>query len=179
MIQEQESGINGIFPIFISYSSTHRILVYWKNYGGSELRKILFSPVPELLGKLKSMNFEQVIPIPQNHERSLKRGHASALEVGHFFSSQLEVPLRQNLELKKINVQKQASLNEWERRHSESPFICKPLLPNVKKILIVDDFITTGSTLDKAANAIHSEYPQVKIYAASLGWKPKILMKKP
>ena len=173
LIHPQNSGIKGIFPIFISFPTTHKILVYWKNHSGEELKKTLFAPSPELKTELKKMNFELVIPIPQHVDRSLKRGHASAFEVAKFFSQSLNIPLNQNLKLNNIEISKQANLDEWERKYSENPFHFEPIQIKIKNILIVDDLITTGSTLDKAANAILAIHPKANIYAASLGWKPK------
>ena len=173
MIKPQNELICGIFPIFISYTTTHHILTYWKDHGGEELKRILFSPSPELKTQLQKKNFDLVIPIPQHLNRSLKRGHSSAFEVAKLFSHELNVPLNQGLFLRDLPAEKQANLNEWERRFSESPFYYQGA--GAKRILIVDDFITTGSTLEKAANAILEIHPKSNIYAASLGWKPKIM----
>ena len=194
MILAQDSGILGIFPVFYSLTTTHLLLSYWKDHGGEQLRKILFTPSPELKSHLLEMNFEGIIPIPQHLDRSLKRGHASAFEVAKFFSKELEVPLHENyLQLKSEFGAKQASLNEWERRHGENPFAINTKLPflrkgtvglpepevktgsiiTAKKILLIDDFITTGSTLQKAANLILLTNPSAKIFAASLGYRPR------
>lgn len=178
MLLPQNEGIRGLFPLFISTNHTHAVLKYWKNHGGSDLRKLLFTPETELLLKLKALNFDALVPIPQNESRSLLRGHASALEVTRYFSKLLEAPIEQEwLKLKPESIRKQALLNEWERRFLDSPFewgstrsIGKKTL---KRILIVDDFITTGSTLTKAANTLLAGATDLEIYAASLGWKPK------
>lgn len=124
---------------------------------------------------MESLKFDLIIPIPQNESRSLKRGHASAIEVARLFSKMLGVPVEQELKLKEIQIEKQANLSEWERRHSENPFACNPLPSHLNNILLVDDFITTGSTLDKAANAIHAYHPEARIHAGALGWKPRAL----
>lgn len=178
MLATQSEGIRGIFPVFYSFSTTHKILVYWKDHGGNELRSILFTPSKKLKQQLLQMDFDLVIPIPQQEKRSLKRGHASAFEVARFFADQLQLPFHSDiLKLKKTSEPgvKQANLTAWERKYSENPFGVKSLpAPEVKKILVVDDFITSGSTLDKAANALLAVNPNLLIYAASLGWKPKM-----
>lgn len=176
----QEHGIRGIFPLFVSLTTTHHLLTHWKDYGGSLLQKMLFQITPELKTELMDHDFDVIIPIPQNEERSLKRGHASAFEVAKYFSRELKVPLSMHsLSLKPGLQIKQANLTEWERRHAPNPFQSTefsefPLsMMKMKKVLIVDDFITTGSTLEKAANAILEKNPGLHIYAASLGWRPK------
>jgi ComF family protein len=178
LIAPQSQGILGIFPIFISYSTTHPILTFWKDHGGEELKRILFSPSSELIQNLKEKQFDLIIPIPQHEERSLKRGHASAFEVAKLFSTVLSVPIQTDfLRLKKsqTNQMKQANLNSWERKHSENPFESAAF--EAKKILIVDDFITSGSTLDKAAHCLEENNPGLQIHAASLGWKPKRILR--
>ena len=62
----QNEGLRGIFPIFFSNSTTHQILVYWKDHAGEELKKTLFSPSPELVEGLIKIHFDVVIPIPQD-----------------------------------------------------------------------------------------------------------------
>ena len=177
MLLPQRDGIRGIYPLFYSTISTHKILTYWKDHGGEELRRTLFTPSLKLLTLLQKNKFDVIIPIPQHEERSLKRGHASAFEVAKFFSKELKIPLlREFLILKKSSGIKQANLNSWERNYSENPFLINLRLPpTTKKILLVDDFITSGSTLDKAANAILSMEQNCEIYATSLGWKPKLM----
>ena len=175
ILAPQNDGIRGIFPVFYSFSTTHKILSYWKDHAGNDLGRVLLSPSLKLKQLLLDMHFDLIIPIPQHEERSMKRGHASALEVAKFFSKELGTPLNPEiLRLKDISGSKQANLNAWERRHRENPFIVDSLpAPGMKKILIVDDFITSGSTLDKAANAFLASNSNLEIYAASLGWKPK------
>ena len=178
MLLPQEDGIRGIFPLFISFHNTHSVLKYWKNHGGSDLRKFLFNPEEELLFKMRDLNFDALVPIPQNQSRNLKRGHSSALEVARFFSNLLDAPVEYDwLKLKPESNRKQALLNEWERRFLDSPFewgaIESANQQTTKRILIVDDFITTGSTLVKAANTLMAGMQDVEVYAASLSWKPK------
>lgn len=182
LIAPNKEGVRGCFPIFYSFSTTHKILNYWKNHGGHELRKILFTPTPDLKNRLLNTNIDLIVPIPQHEERSMKRGHASAFEVAKFFSRELGIQIEPELLILKpfhTTAIKQAYLSEWERKHSENPFQLNTKKMNMilknqtQKILIIDDFITSGSTLDKAANALLSSNFNLEIYAASLGWMPK------
>jgi len=175
LVEAKDEGIRGIFPVFYSFSTTHKILTYWKDHGGNELGRVLLSPSPKLNQQLLEMNFDLIVPIPQHQERSLKRGHASAFVVANLFSRELGISIQADiLTLNESGGPKQADLNRWERKHGINPFRLNSdqKLAGVK-ILIVDDFITSGSTLEKAANTILREYPHCEIYAASLGWKPK------
>jgi predicted amidophosphoribosyltransferase len=177
MIELKTDGVLGLFPIFFSFSHTHRILRHWKLRGGKRLERLLFCPSPELIETLKSMDFEAIVPIPQDPERCLKVGHASAMEVAKMFSKALDLPiLDQVLTLKSEGADKQAMRSVWERRFLKSPFVgINPMSSGLpERILLVDDFITSGSTIEKAARALLCLRSDLKIHAAGLGWKPRI-----
>jgi predicted amidophosphoribosyltransferase len=177
MIESKTDGVLGLFPIFFSFTHTHRILRHWKLRGGKGMERLLFQPSPELIETMKTMDFEAIVAIPQDPERCLKVGHASAMEVARLFSRVLDLPiLDQVLLLKSGATDKQANRSVWERRFLKNPFLGNPdesqNLP--ERILLVDDFITSGSTIEKAARALMTLRPDLKIHAAGLGWKPRI-----
>ena len=181
LLQKTE-GIRSIYPVFLSFESTHRILVHWKNSGGRGLKRLLFSASPALLEELRKLEIEHIVPIPQYEARNLKRGHAPALDVAEWFARELGVKVeREALLLNPEPIDKQALRGVWERRFLDDPFRINPELRGKLsgKVLIVDDFITSGSTLDKAANALLGMNPELKIHAASLGWRPRALPRTP
>lgn len=175
MIPFEGAGVEGIFPIYISHSIAHQILKHWKNHGGSTLEQLLLRAHPSLQQSLVSKKFSGMIPIPQDRERTWKRGHSSSLKTAEFFSSLIDVPVFEILKLTDQDVQKQAFLSEWERKHHPNPFeVLKVEIPaHLNRILIVDDFITTGSTIHKAASRVRELYPDSQIFAASLSWIPR------
>ncbi len=67
----------------------------------------------------------------------------------------------------------QATLNKEQRKHNDhcimiNPFYSnKKMYQNAKNILIIDDIITTGSTMNYIAKVIKSYNPQCKIYCIS------------
>jgi predicted amidophosphoribosyltransferase len=177
MVESKMDGVLGLFPIFYSFTHTHRILRHWKLRRGKGLERLLFQPSSELIEALKAMEFEAIVPIPQDPERCLKVGHASAMEVARFFSKELDLPILDRvLLLKTGGADKQAMRSVWERRFLKSPFYGntdeKWNLP--ERILLVDDLITSGSTIEKAARALMGLRSDLKIHAAGLGWKPRI-----
>ncbi len=181
-IESKDEGVLGLYPIFFSFTHTHRILRHWKTNGGRALERLLFAPSPELLSEIQSMDFQAMVPIPQDPDRCLKRGHASAMVVGRYFSQKLNIPLLTNaLILRPERTEKQALLTSWERRFSRNPFDANDSVIRKLKgnILIVDDFITTGATAEKAARTLLEVQPDLKIYVAGLGWKPRTGPRRP
>ena len=175
---EKNEGIRAIYPVFFSFETTHRILVHWKNSGGQGLKRLLFSASPALLEELRKLEIEHIVPIPQYHARNLKRGHAPALDVADWFARELGVKVEHEaLILNPEPTDKQSLRGAWERRFLDDPFRVNLDLRGKLggKVLIVDDFITSGSTLDKAANALMGMNPELRIHAASLGWRPRAL----
>ncbi len=141
------------------------------------------SPDERLLKLMNQMNFDAIVPIPQNTKRTLERGHSSSLEVARFFSRLMGIPIEKEwLKLKPDSNRKQALLNEWERRYLDNPFeigtISSTVYNKTYRVLIVDDFVTSGSTLNKAANEISASIKNLEIYAGCLGWKPKIVLQR-
>lgn len=175
---EKDEGIRAIYPVFFSFETTHRILVHWKRSGGRGLKRLLFSASPELMGKLRKLEIDHIVPIPQYDARNLKRGHTPAFDVAEWFAGELGVRVeREALILNPEPVDKQSLRGVWDRRFLDNPFRANEKLRDQlgEKVLIVDDFITSGSTLDKAANALLGMNPELIVHAASLGWRPRAL----
>ena len=181
--------IEAIAPLLISYENTQRVIHRWKETGGTDLRRALFLMSECLKFRLLEQHFFAVVPIPQNQLRSVRRGHESALEVARFFAKELDLPILHLLELKDERVERQASRNRFDRAFSENPFQLSYDVPwdhslrnelesrvyrGVEvRLLIVDDLITTGTTLGQAASVIKELLPRSRCMAGALGFRPK------
>ena len=170
----------GIAPIQYAFQSTYSLLRNWKERPGSLLKKILFQLSPKLRDVLIARNFHFVVPIPQSTNRSWQRGQKSAEVVAYYFARELGLPVYQLLELVDIETPRQASLNAWERSFTSNPFQLSAKAGTAffglqrARILLVDDLITSGNTLSKAAEMIHSALPSARIYGASLAYRPRM-----
>lgn len=180
VIPSSTESIAGFVPLVYSFQQTHSLLKHWKEHRGSKLQRLLFNLSPELKQKLQDQEFDFIVPIPQSFERSWRRGHASATTVAKFFSQELQVPILSLLELKNENTPKQASLSQIERDLAPNPFrvseVALFLITNPRhplKLLIVDDLITSGNTLIRAAEEIKEALPHSTLWAGSLGYRPK------
>jgi predicted amidophosphoribosyltransferase len=182
-IESTTESIEAFAPIVYSFHQTHGLLKYWKEHRGALPSRILFRMHPQLKKRLIAQGFDAIVPIPQTFHRSWRRSHESARTVARYFSNELDVPIANSLELKNENTVRQASLSQWERESAPNPFqISKSastssrtndLLARASKILIVDDLITSGNTMIRASEVIRQHYPHQKIWAGSLGYRPK------
>lgn len=184
------SEILALAPLLYSFERTQSMIRTWKSGGGSDLRRLLFQfPIP-LAEKLLAEHFFAIIPIPQSQKRSIQRGHESATEVAKFFSHQLDCPILPLLDLKLENPKRLSGMNRIDRNYTENPFCVsnwrklhpatfnrleeKVLKGEEIKFLLVDDLITSGNTIARAGLVIHSFLPRSKIFAGSLGFRPKL-----
>ena len=182
--------IEGVAPLLYSFERTQTLIRRWKEHGGTDLRKHLFRMPEPLRHELLQNHFFAIVPIPQSQKRSYVRGHDSALEVARFFSLKLDLPILTLLELKDEKTKRLTGLSRFEREFAENPFrithefprndsLSKKLGEAVDqgretRLLLIDDLITSGSTISKAAETLQSLLPRSKIWAGSLGFRPNL-----
>lgn len=97
-----------------------------------------------------------LIPVPLNEKRLKWRGFNQATEISKELSKILEIPLVLNCLLKIKETLPQVKLTAEARKENvRGTFSCqnqKEILG--KKILLVDDIYTTGSTMEEAARVL-------------------------
>lgn len=97
-----------------------------------------------------------LIPIPLNEKRLKWRGFNQATEISKELSKILEIPLVLNCLLKiKETLPQVGLIAEARKENVRGTFSCrnqKEILG--KKILLVDDIYTTGSTMEEAARVL-------------------------
>lgn len=179
--------LESIAPLMYSFSRSQTLIRRFKEYGGSDLKRALFQMQHPLKHRLMESHFFAVIPIPQDLDRSYTRGHESGLTVAKYFSQQLRVPLLPLLTLRSRNTARQTGLRKFEREWSENPFVFSDVcnrqwayhrlrdhMESRKEVrlLLVDDLITSGSTLSKACSTLREFYPNLKIWGGSIGFRP-------
>lgn len=101
---------------------------------------------------LKAWGVEAVIPVPLHKSRQRERGYNQAACFGKEVAKGLSLPLCKKLLFrgKETNPQKALSLGERSRNLHEA-FYTKEETLAYKRVLLVDDIYTTGSTLDQCA----------------------------
>lgn len=120
------------------------------------LGKILINFLNQFDFKNKSLENFLLIPVPLHQKRLIWRGFNQsellAKKVGNFFGIEVNSEI---LERSK-NTLPQTELNEKERKlNIKNIFVCldKNAIKN-KKIILIDDVFTTGSTLNEAAKTL-------------------------
>ena len=117
---------------------------------------------------LKSWNPDVIIPVPISEKRYLKRGYNQAeliaIELGKL--SGIKVDCNTLFRRKNTKPQKQVS-REGRRKNLENAFIINKNVVEYKKVILVDDIYTTGSTIDECARILKQAGIE-KVYFISL-----------
>ncbi|NEM96377.1 ComF family protein [Pontibacter sp. BT327] len=116
--------------------------------------------------------FDLIVPVPLHKQKQRKRGYNQSAHFALGLAAAMEVPTVSNILVRTINTSTQTRkdrLNRWQ--NVEQVFeVKKPETIAGKHVLIVDDVLTTGATLEACAvalfNAGASEVSVVTIAAA-------------
>lgn len=100
-------------------------------------------------------NYDCIVPIPSSKTNLRIRGFNQAEVLAHYLSIALEIEVDTGiLKHKKDNLMPQASLSHEERlKNIRGAFRAEPI--QGKKIIIVDDVVTTGATVETAAKILY------------------------
>jgi ComF family protein len=108
---------------------------------------------------------DAILPIPLHTKRIRNRGFNQALEIAKPIAKRLHIPLITNTLIRLHYTQAQTELNAIKRKKNlKNSFLYQPTT-HYKNIAIVDDVMTTGTTLHEATKTL-KQHPSVKnVYA--------------
>lgn len=112
-----------------------------------------------------------IIPVPLHQKKLKKRGYNQVTEFGNSLSKKLNIPFYENILKKKTAINSQTKLIRLDRwRNVEELFYVdhKTSLTN-KHILLIDDIITTGATLEACYLALQT-FENIKISIAAMAY---------
>lgn len=97
-----------------------------------------------------------IIPVPLHRSRLRKRGFNQAVLLGNLFSSRLAIPMLVNGLIRTRQTEPQIDLSAEERRNNVKGAFstARPADVAGKQILLLDDVMTTGSTVNECAKEL-------------------------
>lgn len=119
--------------------------------------------------ELVNLEIDLVIPVPLHPSKKRKRGYNQVDGFGKTIAKNLAIPFMPEVLQKTRNTKTQSKKNRWNRWiDTKALFECQqPQWIVQKNILLVDDIITTGVTLESCIKAIQVHEPK-RIYVATM-----------
>ena len=118
-------------------------------------QQLHYQPLLEqLLDQLKLPKVHAIVPMPISEARLVERGYNQSLLLAQQLSKKLKVPVWQPVQ--RLHQHSQKGLSRIERIEGiEQQFIlAKPPTIRYRKVLIIDDVVTTGSSIHALAQVL-------------------------
>ena len=110
----------------------------------------------------KLQSYDTIIPVPISKKRMKERGYNQSLLIAKKLSREVKIPLQVNCLLKTKNIIEQSKLNKEQRKQNiQNVYELKNgEILNKKRILLIDDIYTTGSTVNECAKILQQARPE-------------------
>lgn len=112
-----------------------------------------------------------LVPIPLHRDRLRRRGYNQAQVIATEVAARTGIPLDKGLLLRANNTGPQHLRDRLQRLAMDAGFVASPRARG-KVIILVDDVITTGTTMEAAALALRQQGATGVYYAAAAGNLP-------
>lgn len=146
-----DQGI-GIFP----YGSVLQESLFKLKYGKRQEYGSFYGQIAAVYSReiIRNWGVEIIIPIPLHRKRMEKRGYNQAELIAEALGKTLCIPVDSRLMKRKVNTRPQKELGYRERKQNmKNAFFLKGE-NRYRRILLVDDIYTTGSTIEAAAELL-------------------------
>jgi competence protein ComFC len=175
---EIETIISGRFPINWAYSWIYyqeggiaqKMMQELKYRGNTAIGKYMGEQLAiNIMEQNLSIRNSVLLPIPLNEKKLIKRGYNQAQVLADAMSEILQIPVVDTSVLRIVNTSTQTKKNREERQynmHDAFELNNKTTLEH-KQVILVDDVITTGATLEACAKVIQ-DVPGVSFAVATV-----------
>ena len=181
---QTENGAADRFKGKIPYEKAASFIFYNKGGFSQNLMKSIKYKgnlgLGQYLGRLMAQSIQEsspffedidsLVPIPLHRKRQKARGFNQAEEIAKGIKQVTAIPICNDLVSRKMQTQTQTKKGRYARwlntidifaAEKKNDFICN-------HILIIDDVLTTGATIEACAQAILQSYTDVKISILTL-----------
>jgi ComF family protein len=109
------------------------------------------------------------VPVPLHPKKTFIRGYNQSLCLTEGIISSYNAKLDKSLVVRKVHSASQTKKSRFQRWDNvRGIFNIHPRVKNYKHIALVDDMITTGSTLEAIIQALKNENPDLSISVITL-----------
>lgn len=104
---------------------------------------------------IKSLQADAIIPVPLFKRKARRRGYNQATLLARILGEELGIPVEEKLVVRNKNTRPLKLLNPEERLNNlKKAFILMENGVKLKRVIIIDDIYTTGSTIDALAELL-------------------------
>lgn len=161
---------------YFSKDALIQFLIHQLKYKGNKEMGIYLG---ELMGKSlltsnRFLHIDAIVPLPLFADKERKRGYNQANIISQGITAIMNIPIVQNNVCRKRFTETQTKKHRTERWENvaESFIVTDPAALQGRHILLIDDVITTGATLEACAKAILSiEHVKISIATVALAAK--------
>lgn len=143
----------------VEYTAAERDIIHSfkykdKAYIGRKLAEILYDRI-----KIEEIEFDMVIPVPMYVKKQRKRGYNQAAVMAMSLAKFMEVPYEGKALVRVTETEPMSGLGALERKNNiQHAFNVEgdKIELEGKRVLLVDDIYTTGSTVDSCASVLRA-----------------------
>ena len=151
-------------------NSTQQILFKIKYQEGQQLGVYMGG---QLANRLRSKDWlkdvDAILPIPLHSKKEFKRGYNQSLILAKGFAEENSIPIKKALFRKKHHASQTRKSREEREQNVKGIFgVDGNELKGLNHVIIIDDVLTTGSTLEEAARAIKQFNEKISISLITL-----------
>ena len=104
---------------------------------------------------IRRWNPDVIVPVPIHYKKRIKRGYNQAALIARELGKKINIYVDEKYLYRVVNTRPMKELNKTNRKKNvENAFKIYKNVVKYKKIILVDDIYTTGSTLDACAKAL-------------------------
>lgn len=154
------------------YQDMHESIYRYKSRGRMEYAKFYAKDIGRHLEwKIRHMGAQALIPVPLHSSRERMRGYNQAQVLTRELGTLLGIPARTDIIKRVRRTVPQKELDGLERQNNlKKAFFISSDVVKLKKVIVVDDVYTTGSTIDAVAEELrHHGVEQVYFITLCIG----------
>lgn len=158
-----DPAVSNLFPdkkfnnafILYNFNESVRLLIHLLKYKGHfTLAEYFADAIMQSFPRLLSTQYDYILPVPLHQTRLRERGFNQSAVLGAAIGEKLGWPMSENILIRRRDTPSQTHLNRFQRQQNVADaFYCQVIRSNAR-ILVIDDVITTGSTINACCQAL-------------------------